>query len=298
MSIELGSTHTFVTGAVRHRKLGYFASQDDQVDRNIAHSHFYGFNKGQLGYVDMQPWHTVSMTIARHPLEQMLALSPAGQIKLFGSGQQSLETIDTPHGSPGVRGAMRKVRTIAGRTYAVGMNRQVYRRDGENQWICLDQAIRPGAGEVKGFEAIDGYGDDEIYTAGWGGELWQFDGKHWQERPSPTHQLLTSLLCAEDGFVYAAGRRGLLLKGRREAWQVVEQDLAEDIWDMAWFDGRLHVSTSQGIYVLQGEQLVPVDFGSERPTSFHHLSQADGVLWSIGAKDIFAFDGHDWSRLA
>lgn len=297
MSTELRLTNTFVTGAIRHRNLGYFASQDDQVDKNIAHSHFYGFNKGQLGYVEMQPWFTVSMTITRHPLEQMLALSAAGQVKLFGSGQQSFETINTPQGSPGVRGAMRKARTIAGRTYAVGMNRQVYRRDGENQWICLDQAIRPGAGEVKGFETIDGYGDDEIYAAGWDGELWQYDGKRWQALSSPTNQVLTSLLCAGDGVVYASGRRGLLLRGRHDAWEVVEQELTEDIWDMAWFGGQLYLSTYQGLYVLKDERLVPVGFAGERPTSFYHLTQADGVLWSIGAKDIFAFDGQDWSRL-
>lgn len=298
MSTELGSTNTFVTGAIRHRNLGYFASQDDRVDKTIAHSHFYGINAGQPGYVDMQPWCTVSMTITRHPLEQMLALSPAGEIKLFGSGRQSLETIDTPQGSPGVRGDMRKVRTIGKRTYAAGMDRQVYRRDGENLWVCLDQEIRPDPGEVKGFEAIDGYGDDEICAAGWDGELWRFDGKRWKELSSPTNQLLTSLLCAGNGLVHAAGRRGLLLKGRGDAWQVVEPDLTEDIWDMAWFEGRLYVSTYQGVYVLQDERLVPVDFGSGRPTSFHHLSEADGILWSIGAKDIFAFDGHDWSRLA
>ncbi|MGV8644372.1 hypothetical protein ACV35T_33540, partial [Pseudomonas aeruginosa] len=50
-------------------------------------------------------------------------------------------------------------------------------------------------------------------------------------------------------------------------------------------------------YTLVGGHLKEVDFGDEQPQRCFHLSAADGVLWSIAAKDIFSFDGQQWTRI-
>lgn len=298
MQIDLKSRNTVVTGAVRYRDLIYLASHPDSVAAEVPVSHFHAIDEGLLGFIGGNAWHTASITICKYPHEQMLAMSAHGEIRLFGSGLDSEELISTPDGSPETRGLLRKVRNIGQRAYAVGMNRQVYRRDGEGLWVCLDQAIRPAPSEVKGFEAVDGFAENDLYAAGWDGEIWHFNATSWQVCPSPTNLVLTSLLCAADDQVYAAGQRGLLLKGRQSSWQFIEQEaMRDDIWDLAWFEGQLYVATYRGLYSLVNEQLVPVDFGDERPTSFYHLSAADGVLWSFGAKDIMAFDGSRWQRI-
>ncbi|MNG31651.1 hypothetical protein D3C84_1174960 [compost metagenome] len=52
-----------------------------------------------------------------------------------------------------------------------------------------------------------------------------------------------------------------------------------------------------GLFTLDQDKLLAVDFGEDSPNSCYHLSAADGVLWSIGGKDIMAFDGNNWTRI-
>ncbi|MBN0749583.1 hypothetical protein JTM00_36600, partial [Pseudomonas aeruginosa] len=98
----------------------------------------------------------------------------------------------------GGRGNMRGVACIDGVAYACGMDRQVYRRFYENDWRAIDSGARPPAGSeaVVGFEAIGGFGAREIYAVGWDGEIWQYYGKRWQPRESPTNLILTAICCA------------------------------------------------------------------------------------------------------
>lgn len=298
MTKQLSQTDTYVTGAVRFNDLAYVSTLDDSIEPRIEHSHFYTWDQGVWGYAGGNHWPTASMTVSLYPLQQMLAISPYGDVRLLGSGQQSEEKISTPEGNPIDRGHLRQVRTIGQRTFAVGMGRQVYRRDGADHWTCLDQTIRPAIGETKGFESIDGFDENDLYAVGWDGEIWHCNGQQWSQKESPTNLLLTRVLCAGDGQVYASGRRGLLIVGRSDAWQPIEQeDVTSDIWDLAWYDGKLYLSTMRGLYTLQGGSLVEVDFGDDTPATCYHLSVADGVMWSFGAKDIMAFDGNTWTRI-
>ncbi len=66
---------------------------------------------------------------------------------------------------------------------------------------------------------------------------------------------------------------------------------------LAWYGGKLYLSTMLGLYTLQGGSLVEVDFGDDAPATCYHLSVADGVTWSFGAKDIMAFDSNTWIRI-
>jgi hypothetical protein len=52
------------------------------------------------------------------------------------------------------------------------------------------------------------------------------------------------------------------------------------------------------VFVLVENEIVPVDFGEDRPQSAYHLTTCEEALWSIGAKDIMAFDGAVWRRIA
>jgi hypothetical protein len=52
------------------------------------------------------------------------------------------------------------------------------------------------------------------------------------------------------------------------------------------------------LYVYDGKTLRPVDFGETAPPgTCYHLSSADGLLVSIGPKDLFQFDGKTWIDL-
>jgi hypothetical protein len=98
--------------------------------------------------------------------------------------------------------------------------------------------------------------------------------------------------------VYAAGQGGVLVSGRGDAWTPVdwEDEVTADLWDMCWFQDRLYVATMSGLYTLDANRLVPVDYGAMGPVTGYSLSAAQGVLWSIGKTDVASFDGTAWRK--
>ncbi len=176
------------------------------------------------------------------------------------------------------------------------MKRQVYERVDEGVWQDISAPF-PASGEKVGFESLDGFSRNEIYAAGWLGEIWQFDGSRWQDRGSLTNKILTAVCCAPDGSVYIAGQKGVMIKGRHDQWEIIEWDdeTDADFWDLCWFQDKLYVATMSGLFTLEGNALVAVDFGdTPEPESFYSLTTAEGVLWSVGENDVASFDGQTW----
>lgn len=230
-------------------------------------------------------------------------LGTMGEVWCVGGGQTAEEPGVAVSGQdPDRRGPMSELRCIAGgRAYAVGTNRQAYRRDAPGRWVCIDQTAQsPDQDPINtGFKSIDGFTEEEIYAVGWGGEIWQFDGATWAQHASPTNVALQKVRCAGDGTAYVCGQGGILLQGRGATWQPILHDATtEDLWGMEWFDGRLFISSTHFIYELKDGTLVPADFGNgDYPRTCYHLSAADGIMWSVGAKDVFEFDGKAWARI-
>jgi hypothetical protein len=285
---------------VRGREIACFALVDDILSKQKEeHAFLVEWNNGQWFRDDApKPWDVVSMCVCQEPVEQFLALGPAGHVNCAGSGDIHDEIIGLPNDGPLTRGPLRKLRSINGIAYAVGMHRQVYRREGREKWVAIDSKMRPLAGEaVAGFESVDGYDPSELYVVGWDGALWLYDGVDWIEIASPTNILLTDVCCAPDGWVYAAGLKGLFIKGRGQQWDVVETPTRlDDVWTIAWFQGAMYVSTYRGVYVLRDGDFDLLDMGDDQPTTYFHLIHSVDRLWSIGAKDVMHFDGRQWRR--
>ncbi len=232
------------------------------------------------------------------PKPQCILLGEYGDAHISGSSEIIVERISNKMKE---LSQFREVRTIGGYAYACGMDRQVYRRDAPGQWTCLDMDIgqQPAADPyVFGFESIHGFDQDDIYAVGWHGEIWHFNGQKWQQLDSPVNALLNRVYCAPDGKVYVCGPGGLLLRGREEIWEIVEQnDTDDDLWDIEWFNGKLYLSSLHALFTLEGDELALVDTGDETPETCYHLDAADGILWSIGAEDILEFNGETWKRI-
>lgn len=293
---------SYVTGAVRYKDLAMLAlvSEESRSD-NADRTYFLIWDSGEWeGFDAPKPWGVVSMCVCEHPIEQAIALGSGGQIFCVGSGQLSEEILEPKGDPPGERPTMRGIRSIGGKAYAVGMNRRVYRRDEIDSWVRIDQGARPPreSDNIVGFESIDGFNESDIYAVGWDGAIWQFDGSIWSELASPTNLVLSDVCCGGDGLVYACARTGILLRGRDQKWEVVEHELdIGDIWNLAWFDGQLYLSTMRNVYTLHDDSLRPVDMGDDTPNTCFHLTARDGVLWSVGAKDVMSFDGRHWTRI-
>ena len=78
---------------------------------------------------------------------------------------------------------------------------------------------------------------------------------------------------------------------------ITDRGFTEDIWNLCWFADRLFIATTKGLFVLDQETVRPVDFVGDTPDTTYHLSARDGILWSIGAKDIMQYDGATWTRI-
>ncbi|KJH86142.1 hypothetical protein UG46_13700 [Pseudomonas fluorescens] len=292
---------SLTTGVVRHSDLGYLiATHDAATSEGYVDSILYTFYQG-VWYAGTVPWLACSGTVCHVPAERSLTLGADGSVEASGGGVVREEASIASCGvDPTRRGPLREIRGIAkGRAYAVGTCRQAYVREGEDQWRCIDQSAQVGDTPITdtSFESIDGFTEQEIYTVGWEGEIWKYDGAVFTQQNSPTNLALYKVRCAEDGYAYACGQLGTLLRGRDDQWEVIEHDSTrEDLWGMEHFAGQLYVSSTHFVYRLEGDTLKPVDFGDDAPRTCYHLSAADGIMWSIGPKDVMEFDGSSWKR--
>jgi hypothetical protein len=190
--------------------------------------------------------------------------------------------------------SFRSVAAIAGTAYAIGLRGLIYRLDDVKNWTRIDEGL-PATFDGQ---AIHGYGASDIYAVGRRGSLWHYNGRQWVRHDLPTSENLTSIQCATDGNVYVAGHKGILIRGRGTTWEIIDHgELDDDIWDIAWFDQRIFVSTMKTVYQLQSSSLLPVKFDNDPPKSCYQLSTAEGVMWSNGEFDIMSFDGKQWTRI-
>lgn len=304
MSYYWTDEFSYVSGAVRYKDLAYLARIADEIEDSGADHYFptiwdngvWGIDKAH----DKFDWSAVSVCVCKKPIEQGVFLGAWGDVYFFGSGDVHVELINCDDGSPKIHGPMRQIRSIEGKAYAVGMARQVYRRDGVNIWTSINQGAQPTP-EIKpivGFDTVDGFSKKEIYAAGRNGEIWNYNGTIWKQMDSPTNRHLTNMCCAGNELIYICGQGGVLIEGRNDQWRLITAtDFQKDLWGLAWFENKLYVSSRELIYYLKDDKLKPVDMADDIPATCYHLSAADGVMWSIGPKDIMAFDGKKWTRI-
>lgn len=293
--------YSFVAAAIRSRDAVYIVLSDDAVAASkLAMSSITQWKPGTWGNGGHTDWRTAGVALTQHPRVQLIAVGEFGSALLVGGGDRHEEAIASPDSSPDDRGPLRGVRCVDGEIVVVGMDRQVYLRKDDNAWVSFERGIPRNTDPkaISGFEAIDGRSMDELYAVGWDGEIWYCDHGTWTAQSSPVNTVLVDVCCAGDGFVYACGRNGMLIKGRAGQWEVLAQTgFAEDLWNLAWFDGRLYASSMDAVYVLDDGELGPVYMGEDQAKTCYRLTTGDGVMWSIGAKDLMCFDGTAWTRI-
>lgn len=301
MTGQIKEFGTFVHGVAARGGRGFFVLIDDEMSaERIRHSILADLSDGKFSVIENTGWHSAGLALLTDPHEQAVAVGEGGMAVVFSAdGSATEENIAPTDLGPRNRGPIRGVRAVDGRIYAVGMDRQVYVRVGASDWRPLQAGLSgTPRGTTSGFESTDGYAQSELYAVGWDGEIWEFNGIGWVQRASPTNLVLTGVCCGEDGIVYACGRRGLLISGRHATWSVIDQsEITDDIWGLAWFAGRLFLSTFAGVYSMQDGLIELVDMGADQPETYYELTVSSGELWSIGAKDVMRFDGTTWSRV-
>lgn len=184
-----------------------------------------------------------------------------------------------------------------------GMARQeVYRRNPGGTWTAIDTGVyqpRGSRDKATAFLDMDGFGPSELYAAGYKGELWSFDGGTWVQRDSPTNVALTKVHASNAAEVYVVGLAGTLMCGRADRWALLaEGQVSDDFWGLTEFNGSVYVASNRAVYRVEDGTLVEFNFGQDHPVTTSHLHAADGILVSVGPKDILRTeDGVLWSAM-
>lgn len=283
------------SGAISNRELVYFLAESTRLDSQASpHTLVISIGSDNLDYRQVN-WIAHSCCITKTQAKQLIAIGEEETALVVTNGQIADEDIRFQE-STGKTGPLSSVRDIAGKAYAVGMDSLVLRRDGPGVWVPMYEGL--SLEPETSLEAIDGFGEKDLYAVGWGGAVWHYDGHRWSSIDSPTNVILTNVCCASDGLVYCCGQNGTLLRGRESTWTILPVDgTNSDLWDVKWFEGNLYVSTMMQLYRQNGNDFKTVDFGDDQPTTCYHLSSTDGALCSIGAKDALLFNGERWVRL-
>jgi len=283
----------FLDGAGRFHDLIFLIILDKKlVKEDVQFSRVIAFDQGELGGVSKRNWNGVAICVSKKPTEGLLTIGEDGQVLTFVGGKVFDEQIKPKPV------CLRGLGVVGGFPVACGMKRQVYRRVAVGSWVAMHAPAPKKPRQAAGFEAIDGYSLEEMYAVGWEGEVWEWNGSKWINRASPTNVIFSTVCCAGDGNVYAAGHMGTLLRGRHDRWDLVElEDFEDDFWDLLWFKDQLYLATMTGLYNLIDGELEPVEFGEDVPKTYYRLTAAEGVLWSVGAADVFSFNGTQWTRV-
>ena len=225
-------------------------------------------------------------------------LGRRGEVTYIDKNGQHQEFIQGPGTKPEHFGYVSQIRNIGGQLYVCGANRQVYCRK-QQGWVAIHgNILEKDTSEIRSsFNSIDGTAPNNIYAVGRNGVIFHFDGRDWTEIDSPTNVHLQRVVCTSDDQVYICGYNGIFLRGRQGDWDVyANNDVKENLWGLAIFQGEPYTSHLRGLLRFDGEKLAPVQVDSKENPSCMQLAVSDNYLWSFGNHDIFRFDGSQWQE--
>ncbi|NRT56643.1 WD40/YVTN/BNR-like repeat-containing protein [Sphaerotilus uruguayifluvii] len=139
-------------------------------------------------------------------------------------------------------------------------------------------------------EAVRGTVDGHrLYAIGRAGLFLYTHGGNWVRDHLPTNVNLNGVCVAADGTVHVVGDAGVVLSGGPGQWTILDSDL-EDCLDVVDFQGAVYVGTSQGVFKMLDEALVPVLPG----VAALRLRVCSGYLCVSGGLSFHRFDGVAW----
>jgi hypothetical protein len=285
-------TLSFKSGFVQNRRKGRVIAQIDELSETGSTTSLlleWSYKSRQWTFFEIN-WIAIRMWVELEPVPQLVVVGPKGWILVAGIQGETEEHVDPSEDGPKHRGPLRDLRKIGQHLYVTGMGRQVYRREGPGYWVRRDQGVvqQRHQLEVTGFNAIDGLNENDIYAAGFYGEIWHFRNGIWYQIDSPTNLVLHRIRVVQPELAYACGQEGVLLRGQGDRWEPIDHGATrEDLWGMEWFKGSLYVACDEGIFVLTNtDELEKVNMHLGGDWTCRHLHANDGVMWSFGPKHI------------
>lgn len=257
-------------------------------------------------------------------------LSREGQVRLYGPGGKPDHTYQIPEagvfGNAAVGlGYVNRIRAIGDGLFVCGQSRQVYRFawDGRNlasgRWVDMAGAMRqppiaepPDDADADAFDQwlddndaidlvdIDGPSERDLYAVG--DECWHWNGAEWRQLALPTDEFLNAIKVRSPELIYLVGHNGTLLAGNARSGfrelSAVEDN--QNFIGVEWFADRLFLASNLGLFTYDPRTARIEPYRTDLKPDLrdtHVLEARDGVLWSIGFKDLAWFDGQRWTRV-
>jgi hypothetical protein len=268
-------------------------------NREVNHTLMLRWHAGEWGQY-MIPTIIPSHCVIKEPERKVLALSPDGAVHVATPQGFSWEYLDTREDGPSSLRAILEIKEISNSVYAVGAGRQIYKRTSPNTWVRWDNGIRGNKNidNIGGFKSIDGFSENLLYTVGFKGEIWKFDGIIWALLDSPTNIKLEKIKCVTPNSIFICGGKGTFIKGNENSLVVIENDIIDStLWGMEYFKDKVYMVDSSSIYVFDGEKINRIDTGLGENLTASYLHANDHFLWSVGERNILVYDGHRWTKL-
>ena len=299
---HIGST--FLSACAATREFVFFAKEvDDIAEQGTTNSTFFRYKASDAEaqfrrYDKSMGWPAVAMATIKPPgdIRVVIGVGPAGDFW----EREPLSLKERVGRVASVGGHLRALGVVDNTIFACGMGRVALRRMSTGKWKSFGPKPTRHDAEVVGFNDIGGFGQNELYAVGWGGEIWWCDKGAWEQVDSPVSTNLTALTCSETGEVIVVGHDGVMLRGRHDTWQVIETNRDDNLRDVASHAGHIYIASDFEILTLRAEGLVGDDAFADpddRPATCLCLLEApDGVV-SMGPKDVFMMRDGQWQRL-
>ncbi len=290
------SASSLVTGVPVSQDTGWVVMAiDELIAQEIEHSAVLWLEKGTLYAICLQMFRCRHIAwLPEH--HRAVLVGDNGQCCVVDQdGQHTEEFVTESTRNPRNTGHLRAATEIGSDVITVGMQRQVYRRKASGIWIDMMQGLPTNSETVGGFEAVVAISENEIYTAGWHGEIWRFDGSCWHAVVSPTTKIITSLCLGSDGKIRGCGLGGLLIEGRNDSWQLVDYPHPnEDFFSIVPFSDGFFIASLNHLYHWDAQAINLLEPDTD---SFGMLRAKGDLIWSFNRKSLLSYIDGNWKKL-
>lgn len=312
---------TFRTGSAGARFVICLSGAMDAFDPTEPYSRMYFFNQHaeNLWTFNEHDFVIPSVCVWRNPATPnqriFVALSENGQVVFLGPTQfqEQIPEAGLHHALSKGFGYLNDIQQIGEHLYACGFSGQVYRRNGENDWVHMDQGIlqQPGMNGGEYFvQVINGLNEQTIYIAGSENlrgyqpraDFW--DGKKWNRLNLPKSAgRITNIFVESEDKIWMCGSEGTILLGNaQDGFSNLNEFQKNYLFlSICKFKEKIYLGSNLGLFTfnpvdpLKGISRVWTGMEPELQDA-NIVDSVDDVLWSMGPKDIARFDGIKWER--
>ncbi len=312
---------TFRTGCAGARHVVGLSGAMDAFSPDEPYSRLYMFNERspKLWTFNEHQFVVPALCLWRDPKQpgtrSFAALGENGVLVMLGADTRYENIADGGLGRAGAAGYgyLSGLRQVGEHLYACGYAGQVYKRHDPDDWRHIDDGLLQSVGIGDGgyaAQVIDGPHEKSIYVAGsentrgYPPRVDHWDGQGWKRQSLPPEAgRLTNILIDSPERIWLVGSKGTLLLGNatdgfRSFGPLGEKKL---LLSVALYNGVGYLATNLGLFKFDptkpGGGFVKVRTGLEPELRDANVVQSvDGVLWSLGSKDLARFDGKVWQR--